>query len=64
MRTVKRGEFIRCAHGTCGEKHKLDADEAAVMNAGKYIEIECTNCNTKYWAELKHGSYKTGVFAI
>lgn len=64
MRVVKRGEYIKCAHGTCGEKHKLDADEAATMNKGEHIKIECANCNKKYWAELKHGSYKTGVFAI
>lgn len=64
MRTVKHGELIRCTHGACGEKYKINADEAVMMNAGKHIEIKCTGCNKRYWAELKHGSYKTGVFAV
>lgn len=64
MRIVKRGEFTKCAHGVCGTKHKIDADEAETMNAGKSIKITCTGCGKKYWAEIKHGSYKTGVYAV
>ena len=63
MRKVKRNDYVKCAHGTCGTKVRLDADQAEIMNTGKYIEITCAGCSKRYWVELKHGSFKTGVFA-
>lgn len=62
MRVVKRGNLIRCAFDACAAKHALTDEQAEDMNKGMTAQITCEACNKRYWAELKHGSFKTGVF--